>query len=807
MAYQPKSYRKFVATAATATLVATAVSPAAAAGFSDVSDKYKEAVDFVVSKGVNGTTSSTFGTSETISRVDAAVMLAKVLGLDTENAPAAGFTDVPARAQGAVNALKAEGITNGKTTTTFGATDKITRGELAVWIQKGFDLEGTADVNFTDVSDKYAAAVSALVANEITSGTSATTFGTTANAKRGDFALFLHRAAEGVAPGVVGVSAITTNKVTVAFNKEVASLPTDNVVVTNKATGQKQYVKSVTLNADKKSATVEFYDKLDNNSTYSFEVKSDDSTLKYDFDYAVTDVAKIEFAAQTVKNGDTLTFKALDANGIDITADVAANLKVVSPSNLISDAGVVTLTAGTSTTAKIVYTNPTTNLKVESDTVTISASAAELASISTYSVSTSLPTWTAADFKQNDTIDSSTTNQSVFVRLVDQFGEDYSLTGTEVLSFESLNTDVAVVDKTTGAITPLGEGTAPVKVSVWKTVDGKQVEMTSKTVSVKVIAPAVAAGLTLTSSNVTVSTKDTVGVWVTGKLVDQYGNPVVGETPVISDADANGTGNDNLVDVTATVTDDKGEFKFLVQPEAAAQAGTYTVNASYTVGTKTIKAPLSVTLKAPGAFYGYAVKGLETTLDKKSGATNASSDVSVVSVDNTGLVIEEESGVTVEVKDKNGVDKTAAAVTGTVISPASLTTGETYTATVKLGDKVIKTQTFNVVDTTLQPLVKFTSSTLNVTNGVDTVADEAALFAKLADILNVTVGDVVQTDAVTAISFVSSNDSVVSDADNNLELGTTTIFVQSIDIDLDGDATADYTQTFKTPVKLTVNVK
>ena len=54
MAYQPKSYRKFVATAATATLVATAVTPAFAAetNFTDATGQYKEAINYVVEKEI-----------------------------------------------------------------------------------------------------------------------------------------------------------------------------------------------------------------------------------------------------------------------------------------------------------------------------------------------------------------------------------------------------------------------------------------------------------------------------------------------------------------------------------------------------------------------------------------------------------------------------------------------------------------------------------------------------------------------------------------------------------------------------------
>ena len=137
-----KSYRKFLAGAATTAVVASSFAGAAgAASFSDVESKYQAAVDFLASKGINGFPNGTFGTHENIKRVDAAVFVAKALGLDTKNAPDAGFTDVPDRAKGAVNALKEAGITSGKTATTFGSSDLITRGELAVWISKGFDLK------------------------------------------------------------------------------------------------------------------------------------------------------------------------------------------------------------------------------------------------------------------------------------------------------------------------------------------------------------------------------------------------------------------------------------------------------------------------------------------------------------------------------------------------------------------------------------------------------------------------------------------------------------------------------------------
>ena len=190
-------YRKFIATAATATIVTSVVAPLASAAttqFKDVTDRYQEAVDFLVSKGAKGTSTTTFGTHENIKRVDAAVLLANVLGLDTKKASDSGFKDVPERARGAVNALKEAKITNGKTADTFGSSDLITRGELAVWIQKGFELKGFTDLSFKDVEGQYKNAVEALVADEITKGVSASEFGISQHAKRGDYAIFLHKA-------------------------------------------------------------------------------------------------------------------------------------------------------------------------------------------------------------------------------------------------------------------------------------------------------------------------------------------------------------------------------------------------------------------------------------------------------------------------------------------------------------------------------------------------------------------------------------------------------------------------------------
>lgn len=222
MVLQHKSYRKFIASAATATMVTAIVAPAiSAASFTDVTERYSESVDFLLSKGASGFSDSYFGVNEEIKRIDAAILTAKVLGLDIESAPASGFTDVPTRGVKAVNALKAAGITSGKTKTTFDSNSPITRGEVAIWLQKGFDLQGGADLSFKDVITNYEAAVKALVANNVAKGMSSEQFGVNLNVKRGDFAIFLHKSSKVVtAPPVVTPPPVTPPPVTPPGNGE-----------------------------------------------------------------------------------------------------------------------------------------------------------------------------------------------------------------------------------------------------------------------------------------------------------------------------------------------------------------------------------------------------------------------------------------------------------------------------------------------------------------------------------------------------------------------------------------------------------
>lgn len=163
--------------------------------FTDVRNRYQDAVNYMVRENLtNGLTETQFGVSEPIKRGDAAIILATALGLQTEHAPQSGFTDVPERGVLEINALKAQGIIDGKTATHFGFYDNITRGEMALVLANAFGYKGkVSNISFIDVNARYETAIAGLVDAEVTKGISTDYFGTSQDIKRGDYALFIYR--------------------------------------------------------------------------------------------------------------------------------------------------------------------------------------------------------------------------------------------------------------------------------------------------------------------------------------------------------------------------------------------------------------------------------------------------------------------------------------------------------------------------------------------------------------------------------------------------------------------------------------
>lgn len=189
----------FMAASATVIAVASAAAPISAASthpFTDVGAQYEEAVSFLFENEIlSGKTSTQFGTQQALTRGDAAVIMARTLGVDTELAPDAGFTDLNDRVRGSVNGLAELGIVAGVTDTQFKPNDPLTRGAMAKFLVLGFGLEEEeeSETPFTDVGGVFTPFINSLYGLGITNGKTETSYGTYLNITRGEFANLLYK--------------------------------------------------------------------------------------------------------------------------------------------------------------------------------------------------------------------------------------------------------------------------------------------------------------------------------------------------------------------------------------------------------------------------------------------------------------------------------------------------------------------------------------------------------------------------------------------------------------------------------------
>lgn len=162
---------------------------------------FYEAVKWAVKSGVtNGLSDTMFGPYESCTRAQIVTFLWRAAG-SPEPKTASSFTDVSASAYYAKAVAWAveNGITNGMTETTFAPDATCTRGQSVTFLYRA--LKGTASdsTNFTDVASDafYADAISWAVANNVTNGTSNTTFSPNADCTRAEIVTFLYRAYQG----------------------------------------------------------------------------------------------------------------------------------------------------------------------------------------------------------------------------------------------------------------------------------------------------------------------------------------------------------------------------------------------------------------------------------------------------------------------------------------------------------------------------------------------------------------------------------------------------------------------------------
>jgi len=251
MANQPKKYKKFVATAATATLVASAIVPvASAAGFTDVAgNDHEVAINALADAGIiNGYADGSFKPNQTINRGQVVKLLGRYLEAEGQEIPGdwntkQRFNDLPTTAEAELvkyaALAKDAGVFNGSNGN-LNATQTMQRQQMAVVLVRaikeiaGVDL--VADYKkagfVTEISDlekAYSAEQrNAIVALEYAGITNVSNFNPGNSVTRGQFASFLYRTIENVinAPeaGVASIKAVNNTTVEVTFDEEVENV-------------------------------------------------------------------------------------------------------------------------------------------------------------------------------------------------------------------------------------------------------------------------------------------------------------------------------------------------------------------------------------------------------------------------------------------------------------------------------------------------------------------------------------------------------------------------------------------------------
>ena len=212
-----KSYRKLFKVALASSIAAGALITVApynteAVGFSDLKSThihYNTVMDLSARGVIKGFIDGTFKPESTVTRGQAAKIIALTLDLNTKNVVNPGFEDIKTDNEyfGPIAALVAEGILSGKEDGTYGPGEKLTRSQMTKIITLAFGFkEGTlTETKFKDVKvdDWYNGYLQTLLDNEITTGTTATTFSPYDNVKRGQMASFVVRAEKVAAPVTV----------------------------------------------------------------------------------------------------------------------------------------------------------------------------------------------------------------------------------------------------------------------------------------------------------------------------------------------------------------------------------------------------------------------------------------------------------------------------------------------------------------------------------------------------------------------------------------------------------------------------
>lgn len=435
-------------------MVAVAPFNTEAAGFKDLASThvhYSSIMDLTDRGVIKGYTDGTFKPEASVTRGQAAKIIALTLGLDTKNVVNPNFKDIKADNEyyGPIAALVAEGIVSGKADGTFAPGEKLTRSQMAkiITLAFGFEEGKLTDTKFKDVkaTDWYNGYLQTLLDNEITTGTTPTTFSPYANVKRGQMASFVVRAEAAVKPvTVISVSdnsvETSTGKYTVAEDlKKVlnatnaAALKDANIKFTEKD-GQIVAVKSIEITADGTEAANLVLDGASSTIASDVKVNGDYVTLK---NLTIT--------------GDLLIGKGVEKSFLADKIVVKGNTEVSNKSTGVSAAAVkvdAKITFANSTLTKVILDKLNASLNLTGTSSVTSINVDSNATI-TAVPSITIPLVTAGTGASEVTLNAAT--KEFFVNAV-----NFALNGTaKIESLELVNKDLKLTLGTSMSIADL----------------------------------------------------------------------------------------------------------------------------------------------------------------------------------------------------------------------------------------------------------------------------------------------------------------------------------------------------------------
>ena len=417
-----KTKNKWVVSAASAALVASAIVPvASAASFSDIENSdHKDAILALAEAGIiSGYTDGTFKPNAVVTRGNVAKLLGKWLVSEGYEIPedyntVERFTDLPVDSadQELVKyaaLVKDAGVFKGSNNQLM-QTNNMSREQMAVVLVRAlntvYGVDLVADYKAADFESKITDLDKAnadenreaIIALEYAEITKVTAFNPKNSVTRGQFASFLHRAIENVGEKEVtevkveSVEAVSTKALEVKFNTAVEKTEEAAFeVLKGSSTGIT--VTSVTWSEDKTVAKLTLASKI-GEGKYTVNVTGvGEETLTGSVETQAETVASVEIASDlAIMSGTNLTvgYKVLNQYGEDITSKVSTGDLTPSATNgastvsLNGTTGVATidnstsaLKAGDKVTLTIVH-NGTGKVATKQLTVSATAAVADL---------------------------------------------------------------------------------------------------------------------------------------------------------------------------------------------------------------------------------------------------------------------------------------------------------------------------------------------------------------------------------------------------------------------------------------------